>query len=106
MGDSIQPPDDGTNLLEKRKTNVKKPSMYKVVLINDDFTPREFVVEVLSSVFRKSASDSYRIMMAAHRSGKAVVGVYTYDIAHTKVGQARDRAKEWGYPLKFVVEGA
>lgn len=106
MGDAARPPDDDSQVLEREDVKVKKPSMYKVVLLNDDFTPREFVVLILTEIFRKSASDAYRIMMSAHRSGKAVVGVYTYDIANTKVVQARARAKEYEYPLKLVVEGA
>jgi ATP-dependent Clp protease adaptor protein ClpS len=106
MGDISRPPGGGTGTLKKPKHRVKKPQMYKVVLLNDDFTPRDFVVEVLVTVFRKNRSDANRIMMTAHQGGKSIVGLYTYDIATTKVSQARNRAKEAGYPLRFVVEGA
>jgi ATP-dependent Clp protease adaptor protein ClpS len=106
MGDSERPPGEGTGVLEKQKYKVKQPDMYKVVLMNDDYTPREFVVAVLVGVFRKSQEDAYKIMMTAHRGGKAVVGLYTYDIANTKVSRAKQKAKENGYPLRFVVEPA
>lgn len=106
MGDAERPPGDDTDVLEKPEEKVKEPELYKVVLLNDDYTPREFVVEILVQVFRKSGTDAHKIMMTAHRSGRATVGVYTYDIATTKVSQARNKAKENGYPLKFVVEPA
>ncbi|TVR57660.1 MAG: ATP-dependent Clp protease adaptor ClpS [Spirochaetaceae bacterium] len=106
MGESIRPPDGDSAVLEKTEDKVTPPDMYKVVLLNDDFTPREFVVIVLVKVFHKSNSDADRIMMTAHRGGKAVVGTYTYDIATTRVSRARTLAKEMGYPLRFAVEGA
>jgi len=106
MGDISRRPDEDTNVLEKQKHETKQPEMYKVVLLNDDYTPREFVVEILIRIFRKSASDAQVIMMRAHRGGKSVVGIYTYDIATTKVSQVRQKARASGYPLKMVVEGA
>lgn len=104
MGDFRQPGDNGTGLEIKRKPNVKKPDMYRVLLINDDFTPREFVVEVLVKVFRKSSAEAYKIMIRAHRGGHSTVSVYTYDIAVTKQKQAMKMAKEADYPLRFGVE--
>ncbi len=97
--------DEGkTGLKTKKSEKTKKPDMYRVLLMNDDFTPREFVVEVLQKVFRKALPEAYKIMMRAHRGGHSTVSVYTYDIAMTKTKQARNMAKEAGYPLQFTVE--
>jgi ATP-dependent Clp protease adaptor protein ClpS len=106
MGDVAKPPGEDSSVKTKKKVEAKKPEMYKVVLLNDDFTPREFVVELLKKVFRRSTGDAKRIMLTAHTSGKATVGTYTYDIATTKVSEARRMAKDAGYPLRFKVEGA
>lgn len=97
-------PDGGTGLKTKRKPKIKEPDMYRVLLINDDYTPREFVVEVLQKVFRKSLSEAYKVMMRAHRGGHSTVSVYTYDIAMTKANQAKKMAREADYPLQFAVE--
>jgi len=106
MSDYTSSPVDEGELLERTDKKVKPPEMYKVVLLNDDYTPRDFVTEILMQVFRKSREDAGRIMLGAHTAGKAVVGLYTYDIATTKVTQAHKLAKEFEFPLKFVVEGA
>ena len=107
MPEDVELPDDGdTDVIEREDQDTKEPDMYKVVLLNDDFTPREFVVEVLVQIFHKSASDAWRLMMSAHTGGKATVGLYTYDIANTKVAQVKQKAKKHGYPLSLVVEGA
>ncbi len=104
MGDVERPGDGDTGLVTRKKPKVKKPDMYRVILLNDDFTPREFVVEVLVKVFRKSSAEAYKIMIRAHRGGHSTVSVYTYDIAVTKANQARKMAKEADYPLQFAVE--
>jgi ATP-dependent Clp protease adaptor protein ClpS len=96
----------GTDLLTRKDIDVKEPGMYKVVLLNDHYTTKEFVVAVLVKVFHKSTPASWKIMLTAHTTGKAVVGLYTYDIARTKVSQARNMAKSEDYPLKLVIEGA
>ncbi|MFP4385111.1 MAG: ATP-dependent Clp protease adaptor ClpS [Spirochaetia bacterium] len=96
----------GTELLTRKDVATKEPSMYKVVLLNDHYTTKEFVVAVLVKVFHKSTPASWKIMITAHTTGKAVVGLYTYDIAKTKVSQARNMAKSEDYPLKLVIEGA
>lgn len=83
---------------------VERPKLYKVLLLNDDYTPREFVVVVLQAVFRIGPETGYRIMMTAHRMGSCVVAVYTRDIAETKSKEATDLAKEAGYPLMFTAE--
>ncbi|HUX50786.1 MAG TPA: ATP-dependent Clp protease adaptor ClpS [Spirochaetia bacterium] len=106
MGDAVRPPDSGTDLKTKPRQDVKEPEMYKVVLINDDYTPKEFVVEILISIFGKSRADAWRTMQAAHTAGRSVVGVYTYDIAYTKASQSRQKAKDEGYPMQMTVEGA
>ena len=106
MGDAVRHPDSGTDLKTRQKHDVKEPEMYKVVLLNDDFTPKEFVVEILQSIFHKSRSDAWRTMLNAHTTGRAIVGTYTYDIAYTKVNQSRQKARDEGYPMQMTVEGA
>ena len=90
----------------KPKTIIKleRPKLYKVILVNDDYTPREFVTMVLKAVFRMSEEAGYRVMLTAHRMGTAVVVVCTKDIAETKAKEAVDLAKEAGFPLMFVTE--
>lgn len=83
----------------------EEPRRFRVLLHNDDFTTMEFVVHVLRSVFFKSEAEAETLMMAVHRQGKAVVGVYSRDIAHSKAQKARAMAKEAGFPLKVTTEG-
>lgn len=83
---------------------VKKPDMYKVVLLNDDYTPRDFVVWVLITVFFKNQQDSNRIMLEAHTKGKSIIGSYSYDIAKTKIMQVENLAKKYEHPLKCILE--
>ena len=85
---------------------MKEPKNYKVVMYNDDFTTMEFVVSVLVDIFHKSEFEAERIMMAVHRSGKAIVGTYSYDIAVSKVTKATNRAKREGFPFRVTVEEA
>lgn len=86
------------------KTRLEEPNMYKVIMHNDDFTTMEFVVEVLKSVFFKSQADAENLMMQVHRSGSAIVGLYTYDIATSKVMKATRMAREQGFPFKLTCE--
>jgi len=88
----------------KTKPKVEKPKLYKVILLNDDYTPREFVVMVLKAVFRVSADVSQRLMMTAHQMGSCVIVVCTRDVAETKAKEANDLAKEAGFPLMFATE--
>lgn len=88
----------------KTKPKVEKPKLYKVILLNDDYTPREFVVMVLKAVFRVSAEVSQRLMMTAHQMGSCVIVVCTRDVAETKAKEANDLAKEAGFPLMFATE--
>lgn len=85
---------------------VKEPEQYKVVLLNDDYTSMDFVVEVLMSIFHKSYQEAEHIMLDIHRNDRAVCGVYTYEIAETKVMQVSRLAREHGYPLKATIEEA
>jgi ATP-dependent Clp protease adaptor protein ClpS len=88
------------------KKKVKKPKMYRVLLYNDDYTTMEFVVEILISVFNKSRSEATQIMLDVHKKGKGTCGVYTYDIAVTKVSQVHKFARIYEYPLKSDIEEA
>jgi ATP-dependent Clp protease adaptor protein ClpS len=91
-------------LLTEEITKLKRPDMYRIVLLNDDYTPREFVVWVLIKVFYKSEGEGTRIMLEAHTRGKSIIGVYTYDIARTKVTQVDNLAKQHEHPLKCDME--
>jgi ATP-dependent Clp protease adaptor protein ClpS len=88
----------------KVKPATQKPPLWKVILLNDDFTPREFVVEVLKAVFRMNESQAYRVMMTAHQKGACVIAVYTRDVAETKAKEATEMGKAKGYPLYFTTE--
>ena len=82
----------------------QRPRLHKVILVNDDYTPREFVVTVLKAEFSLSQDQAYRVMITAHRRGACVVAVYTKDIAETKATRATDRGRSAGYPLLFTTE--
>ena len=88
----------------KTRTRTQRPPLYKVILLNDDFTPREFVVQVLKAVFRMNAEHAYHVMMTAHRKGACVIAVYTRDVAETKAKEATELGKSKGYPLFFTTE--
>ena len=88
----------------KPQTRTARPPLYKVILLNDDFTPREFVVQVLKAVFRMGVEQANAVMMTAHRKGSCVIAVYTRDVAETKAKEATDLGKEKGYPLFFTTE--
>ena len=88
----------------KPKTQVDRPKLYKVILFNDDFTPREFVVRVLQGEFRLSEDQANRVMMTAHRKGVCVVSVYPRDVAETKATRATEAGRAMGFPLRFDVE--
>ena len=95
---------DDTVLLEPVRPKLKKPSMYKVVLLNDDFTPMEFVVHVLEAIFAHNRENATRIMLNVHKSGKGVCGIYTKDIAETKVTQVNSYSRENQHPLLCDME--
>lgn len=91
-------------LLTEERVQLKRPDMYRIVLLNDDYTPREFVVWVLVRVFYKSMDEGTRIMLEAHTKGKSTVGVFTYDVAKTKVMQVDKLAEHYEHPLKCIME--
>jgi ATP-dependent Clp protease adaptor protein ClpS len=91
-------------VLTEQKQELKKPSLYKVLLHNDNYTTMEFVVFVLRTVFHKSESDSVTIMLNIHKNGMGVAGVYTREVAETKVQKTHALAKEHEYPLKLSIE--
>ncbi len=91
-------------VVETTKPKLKKPPLYRVVLINDDYTPMEFVVEVLESVFGMERNKATRVMLEVHTKGKGVCGVYTYEIAETKVAQVTSIAQQQQHPLLCTME--
>lgn len=93
-------------VVTKRKPKTQKPSLYRVLLLNDDFTPMEFVIEVLERYFQKSPDDATRIMLHVHQKGVGVCGVFTYEIAETKVNQVVDFARRSEHPLQCTMEKA
>jgi ATP-dependent Clp protease adaptor protein ClpS len=93
-----------TGALTLTRTRTKKPSMYKVLMLNDDYTPMEFVVDVLQHIFQKSREEATKIMLHVHQKGVGVCGVYTYEIAETKVTQTVDYARKNQHPLQCTLE--
>ena len=100
--------DDGdgvdTGVVTKVKPKTKKPSLYKVLLLNDDYTPMEFVILVLEQFFNKGREDATRIMLHVHQHGVGVCGLYTYEVAETKVTQVMDFARQHQHPLQCTME--
>ncbi len=88
----------------RTKTKVERPKLHKVILVNDDYTPREFVVLVLKAEFRMDESHAYKVMMTAHQKGSCVVAVFARDIAETKATRATEAGRRKGYPLLFTTE--
>jgi ATP-dependent Clp protease adaptor protein ClpS len=88
----------------KTRLKVQRPRLHKVILINDDFTPREFVVAILKGEFRMSEDQAYQVMLTAHRKGACVVAVFTQDVAETKATRATEAGRAKGYPLLFTTE--
>ncbi|MHC5654338.1 ATP-dependent Clp protease adapter ClpS [Stappia sp.] len=93
-----------TTLNPEARTRVERPRLYKVLLLNDDFTPREFVVAVLAAEFRMSEDEAARVMITAHQQGVCVVAVFPRDVAETKASRASDAGKANGFPLRFETE--
>jgi len=93
-----------TKTRPKTKVKTQRPKLHKVILLNDDYTPREFVVQVLKAVFRLNESQAYKVMMTAHQRDACVVAVYTKDVAETKAGQGTEMGQQAGFPLHFTTE--
>ncbi|WP_315706954.1 MULTISPECIES: ATP-dependent Clp protease adapter ClpS [unclassified Bradyrhizobium] len=102
MNDAVTKPE--TKVRTRVRTKVERPRLYKVILVNDDFTPREFVVSVLKAEFRMTEDEAYKVMITAHRRGVCVVAVFTKDVAETKATRATDAGRAKGYPLLFTTE--
>lgn len=103
-GDRKGGEDEGVGIATKTKTRTKRPSLYRVLLLNDDYTPMEFVVHVLQRFFNKGREDATRIMLHVHQHGVGECGVFTYEIAETKVTQVMDFARKHQHPLQCVME--
>ena len=93
-----------TAVITRTQTKTKRPSMYRVLLLNDDYTPREFVVTVLKAEFRMTEDQAHKVMITAHQRGTCVVAVFTKDVAETKATRATDAGRAKGYPLLSTTE--
>ncbi len=96
----------GTGLATKVRSRVRKPPMYRVLMLNDDYTPMEFVIHVLERFFNKDRDEATEIMLSVHHRGVGVCGVYTYEIAETKVALVMDLARQHQHPLQCTLEKA
>ena len=94
----------GTGIVTKTRPKTKKPSLYKVLLLNDDYTPMEFVVHVLERFFSKPREEAVQIMLTVHRHGVGICGVYTFEVAETKVAQVIELARRHQHPLQCTME--
>jgi ATP-dependent Clp protease adaptor protein ClpS len=101
---SSERPDKQEDVLEEIKKNIAEPPMYKVLLHNDDYTTKAFVVEILTVVFNKSVEEATRLMWHVHRNGVGVCGIYPYELAETKINIVTKVARENGFPLKTTME--
>lgn len=102
----IHEQETGTQTLVRPEHETKLPSFYKVVILNDDFTPREYVVHILQRFFKKNEQEATHLMLQVHHKGSGVAGVYSYEIAETKAFQVNEYSKQHKYPLKCTVEKA
>ncbi len=102
-GDHDEP---GGAVKERVREKTKEPALFGVVLLNDDYTPMQFVIDVLESLFQKSPAEAYRIMMQVHVSGRGLAGIYPWEVAETKVDTLQTRARAEGHPLQATIEDA
>ncbi len=102
--DNLDDDNDDTLLLEQTRPKLKKPPLYKVILLNDDFTPMEFVIHLLEKIFKKSGSDAETITWNIHEQGRGVCGTFSYEVAETKVQQANEVSRSSGHPLTAELE--
>src|SRR4029450_427216 len=96
----------GADGKERPRSKTRQPELYNVVLLDDDYTPMQFVVEVLEHLFQRSPAEAHRIMMQVHMNGRGIAGVYPWDVAETKVETVESLAREAGYPLRATTEEA
>ena len=106
MGPHENDPGTERGVATKTRPKTKKPSQYRVLLMNDDYTPMEFVVGILMGIFKRTQEEATKIMLDVHQNGIGVCGIYTFEVAETKVGQVLDAAKRGGHPLKCTLEKA
>ena len=95
----------GGEVIERTRDKTVTPKLYRVLLLNDDYTTMEFVVAVIEEVFRKTPAEAFRLMMQVHTQGREVCGAYTYEVAETKVDTVRQLAERGGFPLQAAIEG-
>ncbi len=98
--------DTGANVKERTDTREREPTLYQVILLNDDYSTMDFVIQVLEEVFQKSPAEAYRIMLQVHVEGRGMAGTYTFEIAETKADKVATMAHDAGYPLRAIVEEA
>jgi ATP-dependent Clp protease adaptor protein ClpS len=99
-------PGTGDSVKERVRTEKKEPQLFKVLLLNDDYTTMEFVILVLEEIFQKSPAEAYQVMMHVHVNGRGLAGVYSWEVAETKAEAVIKMAREAGFPLKAVTEEA
>lgn len=104
MSDNDDPSDSETGVITKTVTKTAKPPMYKVLILNDDYTPMEFVIFVLERFFSMSHQQAFDLMLTVHKKGIAVVGVFSHEVAETKVSQVMDAARQKQHPLQCTME--
>jgi len=95
---------NNTGVITETRTKTKKPALYRVILLNDDYTPMEFVVYVLQRFFQKSVEEATTIMLHVHQNGVGICGIFTYEVAETKVTQVMELARQHGHPLQCTME--
>lgn len=96
----------GGAVQERVEERIKEPSLFNVILLNDDYTPMQFVVDVLETLFQKTPAEAYRVMMQVHLNGRGIAGIYPWEVAETKVDSLRSLAREAGHPLQATIEDA
>jgi ATP-dependent Clp protease adaptor protein ClpS len=103
-GDQGNGTGNGTGVVTKTRTKTKKPSLYKVLILNDDYTPMEFVVHILERFFNKNREEAVQVMLHVHRHGVGICGVFTYEVAETKVAQVIEFSRRHQHPLQCTME--
>ena len=93
-----------SSVKERERTEIREPRRFKVIIYNDDFTTMEFVTMILTTIFHKQPEEAESLMLAVHHQGSAVVGIYSYDMAHTKVDKATDLARQNKFPLRLEIQ--
>ncbi|MGB0660028.1 MAG: ATP-dependent Clp protease adapter ClpS [Mangrovicoccus sp.] len=104
LSDKDNGPDDDAGVITQTRARTQRPPLYKVLILNDDYTPMEFVVHVLERFFGMSHSQAFELMLTVHKKGLAVVGVFSFEVAETKVGQVMDFARRHQHPLQCTME--